>query len=511
MTRRFVVAIILAWVVFLGLVGLLASGALDRAKVSSGLVSGEKQEKDVITYWLGELIGTPRERVGRKAVDDYNRAHKDVYVNAVIMPYACYIGKINVAVATGEPPDVCVNAVRTIDGLRIRQKVPDLAVPVPDDMLPAEVRRRYGANCIAGVSRRGTVYMFPGVKYLFGGVLRGNRFGFEKAGIDIDRYLVHPWDYATFRREMKKLQVAVRREKGEEAYALGIGLTLVDTFLYQDLLPNVLGKEAAERDLLLYDRRRRRYVLDPAVTPEKLAAPMRLMQQLINVDKTWSKKSLGLDFAQQGNDCDRRGLAGVIWADTPGSAGASQVGQMDEVRRGLRTDYFRTTSVPVPTPRAGMPLIFRAGSDGFGVMRQIPYKGDAHTRHALEFASYLTSPKVQAELMTVSKFHVNPWPDEEAVFEFAKGYKDPIKADPGLRRQWTLYLEWLNSPNVVAPNLAWPDQDARDMISMRIEGFKSGAGHQILEQVLYNKKAPEVAARETLAGIERAIEGYYGE
>ncbi|MDO8588315.1 MAG: ABC transporter substrate-binding protein [Armatimonadota bacterium] len=511
MTRRFLAGILLTWAALLGLLGLLVSGSLDGAGVGSGPASGRKQQKDVVTFWVGELIGARRERATRKAVDDYNRRHKDVYVDAVVMPYACYLGKINVAIATGQPPDVCVNAVRQIDGLRVKQKIPDLAVPVPDDMMPEEVRRRYGKNCISGVSRRGRIYLFPSIKYLFGGVLRGNRLGFEKAGVDIDYYVANGWDYKTFRREMKKVQAALRREMGEEAYALGIGLTLVDEFLYSRLLPNAVGKEVAEREFLYYDKSRGRYVLDPAMTPRKLAAPMLLMQQLINVDHTWSRKSLGLDFAQQGNDCDKRGLAAVIWADTPGSAGYAQAEQMDERRRGLRSGYFRTANVPIPTPRKGMPLVFRAGADGYGVMRQIPYKGDKHTRHALEFARYLTSPEVQAKVMMAARFHVNPWPDEEAVVRCAKGYTDPIQTDPGLRRQWALYLKWLNSSNVVAPNRVWPDQDAREQIQMRINGFISGAGHQILEQVLYDRKKPSDAAKQILAGLKDAIDGYYRE
>jgi len=511
MTRRLSIGLALAWVVFLGLMAMLLSGYLDGKTVGSRLFFRKTEEKDVVTFWVGELLGTPRLRATLNVVEEYNRRHNDVRVDAVVMPYACYLGKINVSIATGQPPDVCVNSVRVIDGLRLKQKVPDLAVPIPDDMIPPEVRRRYGDNCMAGVSRNGRVYLFPAIKYLFGGVLRGNRKDFERAGVDIDYYLVHGWDYDTFRREMKKVQAAMRRDIGEEAYALGIQLTLVDTFLYQDLLPNVVGKEVAERDLLYYDKKRGRYVLDPDVSPENVAAPLRLMRQLINVDRTWSKKSLGLDFAQQGNDCDRRGIAAVIWADTPGSAGGSQVAQMDEVERGLRQSYFRTTSVPVPTPRGGMPLVFRAGADGYGVMRQIPYKGDAHTRHALEFARYLTSPEVLAKCMMATKFHVNPWPDEEAVFRYAKGYKDPIKSDPGLNRQWKLYLEWLDSKNVCSPTRTWPDQDTRDQIQVRVEGFKNGVGHQIIERVLYNRKDPSDAAREILAGIKDAIDGYYCE
>lgn len=508
MARKSVIAIVAAWAVFIIFVASLVSGVLDDNTIGA---AGRREKKDVVTVWLGELLGGPSELAGREIIAEYNRTHKDVYVNAVVMPYACYLGKINVSIATGQPPDVCVNAVRTIDQLRVKQKVPDLAVPVPDDMMPEELRRRYGPSCVAGISRRGTIYLFPTQKYLFGGMLRGNRSYFEKAGIDIDYYVEHGWDYATFRDALKKVQAVVRREKGPEAYGFGLQPAQMGTLLYQNLLPNVVGKEATERDMLYYDKTRRRYILDPAITPKKLALPLELMQQLMNIDKTWSRKSLGMDFAQQGEDCDKRGIAAVIWADTPGSYAHAQQGQMEDMRKGLRKGYFRTTNVPCPTPRTGMPIIFRGGADGYGVMRQIPYKGDRHTRHALEFAQYMTSPKSIARVAVAMKTRANPKPDEEAVFRHVKDFKDPIRQDPGLSRQWDLYLKWLNSPNVVSPDLIWPDQSDRDQIAQRVEAYRSGAGHIVVEQVVHNKKKPFDAATEILTNIRRIIDGYYRE
>ena len=510
MARRFVVAVVLAWVVFLGLLAALISGGLDDKTVGFRLSAGQRQKKDVVVIWLGELLGGPSEIAGRKIIDDYNRAHKDVYIRAVVMPYACYLGKVNVAIATGQPPDVCVNAVRTIDQLRVKQKVPDLAVPIPEDLMPDAVKRRYGPSCVAGVSRRGTVYLFPTQKYLFGGMLRGHRRYFEKAGINIDYYVEHGWDYRTFREALKKVQAEARRERGPEAYGFGLQPAQMTTLLYQNLLPNVVGKDATERDMLYYDKARRRYRLDPAVTPEKLAMPLELMQQLMNVDKTWTRKSLGMDFSQQGHDCDDLGIAAVIWSDTPGSYAQAQMGQIDRMKKGLRKEpIFRMTNVPCPTPRTGMPIVFRGGADGYGVMKQIPYKGDKHTRHALEFAKYITSPPVLAKVMVAMYSRANPKPDEEAVFKYAKGFKDPIRQDPGLSLQWDLYLKWLSSPDIVRPNLMWPDQDTRDRISGEVEMYKEGAGHRVVEDVVYNKKKPLDAAKEILANIKLIIDGYY--
>ena len=112
MTRRFVVAVVLAWVVFIGMLAALISGRLDDKTVGSNLFAGQKQQKDVVVLWLGELLGGPSEIVGRRVIAEYNRTHKDVYIKAVVMPYACYLGKVNVAIATGQPPDVCVDRAR---------------------------------------------------------------------------------------------------------------------------------------------------------------------------------------------------------------------------------------------------------------------------------------------------------------------------------------------------------------------------------------------------------------
>jgi hypothetical protein len=159
-----------------------------------------------------------------------------------------------------------------------------------------------------------------------------------------------------------------------------------------------------------------------------------------------------------------------------------------------------------------MPMIFRGGADGYGVMKQIPYKGDLHTRHSLEVAQYLTSPPVIAQVMVALYTRANPKPDEEAVFKYAKSFKDPIRDDPGVSRQWDLYLKWLNTPSQVArPNLVWPDQMAHDNIYSQVDMYREGAGHIVVEKVVHNQQKPIDAAKEILDNIKHMIDGYYKE
>ena len=513
MSRRFLTTIGALWVLLLALVALIVSGVLD---APSKPVT-KRRGRDVVTAWFGVIMGRWDEDVYRQVVADYNRARDVVVVEAVLIPYACYLGKINVAVATGQPPDVCWDAAYIVDGVRRRQDIPDLAVPVPEEFLPQSVRERYGESCVAAVSRDGVPMLFPAYTFIGQSMFEARADWFEKAGLDLEEILEEGWDYGEFRRALKDVQAVMRAEKGEQAYAFGFNLKDLNKLLYYDLLPSVIGRDAAQRSFLVYDADARRYRLDPEITPEKLAVPLRLMQQLLHEDGTWGRKHLGMDYGQLQNEFFEQGTLAVIWANSPGDAVAGQITHNREVDRGLRGERVKLTVLPAPVPRKGMPQVFLTGGEGWGVLRQIPGKGEAHTRRALDFARHLSSPEVLARLYRASGgLRLNLWPDPEAVLTLAPDVPSPVEEDPWLRFQWDTYRTWARTGQVYSSNIKWPDEEVHAELMQRMAPMYAsssylvgGQGRQIAERVLFGELDPLHGAREILAGIEKTIDDFY--
>ena len=504
--------LVLGWLVLLVLVVFLWSGKFERARVGPGAGDG----RDVIEFWAGVTPGQWYEDVLREVVEEYNRQQDEVYINALMIPFSIYQGKIKLAVATGQPPDVFENATSISESVRQKMDIPDLTVPIPEDLLPPETQKRYGPACMSAISKEGTPRMFPRFTYLMGGELLANAEWFEKAGLDLRAIIAEGWDYAEFREGLKKVQAAMRAELGEQAYAMGINLAIIYGIYYQDLLPAVVGLEKARRGFLKYEGEAGRYVLDPEIRPEELAQPLQLMYELINVDETWGKPYLGLPYSDliSQDFLDKR-LVALTHADTPGVPVALQIDHMRKYERGQVERPIRLSVLPAPTPRKGMPRVSVSSAFGWGVMRQVDYKGDEHTRHALEFARYMGSPEVLAEFYKAQGIRRDPWPDNQAVLALAPDVNDPIKADPGLGYLWEVYLDWMQSPHVYSANQPWPQQNVRKKVDAEISYQyigsyqRSGEGHQLVERVLYGEIEPLEAARKMLEDMARIIDEYY--
>jgi len=472
--------------------------------------------REVVTLWMGTIMGRWDELAMREAIRRFNDTHREIFIDAKLMPATVYGSKVNLAVASGRPPDVVYNADELVQSNRQRSDVSELVAPIPESMISAETRAAWGPAILRAIRVEGKIVRFPDSAFLNGMLLRGNLDYFREAGVDIEQYLEHGWDYETFTREMTKVQEAARRMTGREVYAFGLNLANAHRLLYTTLLPPIIGAEARARSFLEYDERSGRYRVDPAITVDALAAPLRFMQDLIHKDGLWGRKYLGMDFGQIGVEMFNRLDLVSILADTPGYSIYSQLYAEEEIRRGVRERPFHATNIPAPTPRAGMAPVFSAGANGWGVMRRIPPLSDAHTRAALEVARYVASPEVQALVFRMSKVRIHLWPDDAAVAALVTDVEDPIAADAWLSYLWGLYKDWMkNAATYHADAGDWPDPATRKDLLIRMgpdapaSYLTAGMGKQILEAVLFNQKAPEEAARELLAGMQREIDEYY--
>ncbi len=510
------IRVVLQWILLLASAGLLAAEARRTTPRGQSAGGDPAAGPEVISVWIGVIMGRWDEQATIKAVERFNRERDDIQIDLTLIPYTVYLAKLNLAISSGSPPDVVNNAYNVVGNLPKREQLIELIVPIPESMVSPAMRAAWGPSIMRAITAEGLITQFPSRTYLTGGVFVGNREHFELAGVDLRYYLEHGWDYETFKREMQKVQTAVRAKYGPEAYAFGLNLLNVPTLLYECLLPPIVGPEVVERQFLLYDEAAGRYRLDPAITPETLAIPLRFMQDLIHRDKLWGRKFLGLDFGQIVAElCERQELS-ATFTNTPGYSVSYQMLKQQEYDKGLRERPLRTTNVPVPTPH-GEDYVFGVGADGWGVMKQIPFRGDAHTSAALEVARYLASPEVQAIYYVESKgMRLHLWPDAEAVEALTRDVPSVIDNDPWLTYIWELYEGWMKSARTYS-NMGgdWPDLKTRRDLLRIISGSSGGSylfageGRQILERVLFNELEPLEAARMLLAGAAELIDDYY--
>ncbi|HPK02243.1 MAG TPA: ABC transporter substrate-binding protein [Candidatus Sumerlaeota bacterium] len=502
---------------------LCATGALLLCRLGQpprsdpGRDSVDADGTQVVDLWCGVIMGRWDESALQEAIDRFNARHPDIRIEPSLIPYTVYNAKLNLAIACGAPPDIVYNAVNFVAGMPRHTELANLLVPVPDSMVTPEMRRGWGETILKTITQDGRIMKFPDRAYLGGMMIQGNLDYLEMAGVDVKHYLSEGWDYETFKRELKRVQQVVRERTGREVYAFGLNLVNVPTFLFRFLLPPIIGADATERSLLAYDPAAGRYVLDPAITPEILAQPLQLMQDMIHRDQMWGRKYLGMDFGQIGIEIYDRLELVTTFQDTPGNSIYSQLLRNRDFAQGLREAPLRVTNLPVPTPTGDEPFLFSVGTDGWGVMRQVPYKGDAHTSAALQVARYLASPEVQALRFRYSDGMRNTlWPDPDAVEPFIRDLEDPIRQDPWLAYLWDLYESWMKEAETyLAEEEQFPDiHDRRALLNLLGVAsyggyFYSGQGKQTLERVLFNQVEPLQAAREMLAGAARLIDDYY--
>ena len=500
----------------------LAFVAIAIALIADALVNSDEREyadrtpdgKQVITFYRGAVLGRWDEPVYHRIVEQYNQSQDHTHVRMVYIPYTMYIGKLNLAVTTGNPPDVCLNVGFVANLTRQNPDMPDLTVPIPDDMLPPETRQQYGEGVMSAISVDGKPRIFPRSKYMTGGAFVGNHKWFEKAGIDLRDPLENGWDYDAFCDAMKRIQAVMREEIGPDAHAFGVNLLNLNKIIWSDLMPPVIGKDAASRAYLLFDEQQDRYVLDPAVTVDHLAQPLTLLHQLVHVDRTWGTRNLGLEYGQLIDEMNEKELVAVIMSTTAGSAVGMSVEHMEQYKQGLKSKPVLLTMVPVPTPRQDMLRVSSLGAGGWGALQQIQYKGDDHARAALEFAQYLASPEVLTEFYRTNPMRYNPWPDEAAVKALAPEVEDPIDSAPWLNYQWRTYLNWMQTWQLYSENganeqMPHPAAEAK-LRTLILQSRMYGRINQIVESMLYDETiTPRQAAEKIHAELKDIIDDYY--
>ena len=384
---------------------------------------------DTVTVWVNELIGSPDEAFYYELADLWNATHERVAVKMAVMSHAGYLSKLRVAIASGQPPDVCLAGLETLESLKYTGKASDLAVTISEEYFPDERLGRMGPVVKRTIVRDGRPTVFPMYRYCYGGVILANRAMLAEAGYDDARIREEGWTFEQFRDACRRMTRDLDGDGAPDTWGFGAALVHLRHLFLNEFGPGVWGREVSRHMFLYQDTETGRWGLHPDLTEEQVFRVFLLFDQLLNQDKTWSSAFLSMNWNEINDELIVRRRLGMTFGETPWAAKLRGDIWDFEAARGLHNDVPPPdlTVIWMPTEKPGRRPLPRAGVVGFSVLKQTPYKGDQHTENALRVALYLTHP-VHLARSQVRRFrHLPPEPARFAeIFPELLDTEDPL-------------------------------------------------------------------------------------
>src|SRR6476659_4520460 len=141
--------------------------ALD-ARSNSAATGTSFAPTDTVNVWINEHLGSPDESYYYALADLWNSIEPSVHLKMSVLGHAGYDSKLRVAIASGQPPDVCFGGIQSLEALQYSGKASDLAVPIPERYFPQERLDAMGAIVKRSVQHGGHPTVFPIWRYSYG-------------------------------------------------------------------------------------------------------------------------------------------------------------------------------------------------------------------------------------------------------------------------------------------------------------------------------------------------------
>ena len=461
---------------------------------------------DVIHVWLNELLGSPDESYYYELADCWNATNPHVQIKMAVMSHAGYESKLRVAIASGQPPDVCQGGLEVAEPLQYSGKTSSLAVEIPEDIYPVESLEAMGPLVAQAGARDGKLFVFPLYRYLYGGFLMVNRTLLLEAGFDDEVIRRDGWTFEQFRQAAKSMTKDVDGDGTTDVWGFGASLKNLEQLLDIEFGPGIWGKEVARRGMLGYDEKTQRWVRHSNLSEDDIYQAFLLFHQLHNVDKTWNPQTLSSTIFELHDEVDVHQRLGMAFCSVPWMPKMRKETWDLEVRQGVEKPhpFPDLTAVWMPTLRAGDRPSPIGGVYGLSVLRQEPYKGDAHTRNACRVALYLTHPVHLARSQLRSFRHLPPDPQRfGAIFPELIDLEDP----------------WVRFYNEAVDSGYWHARVAQFSDMLNLPAFqqvllektnwlrRKGLGY--LEEVIYEKSTPREAARRFHIELKQVVDKTY--
>ncbi len=464
--------------------------------------------KDTITVWINEMLGTPDEAHYYELADCWNTTHPNVKIKMVVMSHAGYESKLRVAVASGQPPDVCISGFETFESLQYSGKATDQAIAIPEELLPLERLEAMGPVVQKAAVRDGKQYVFPIYRYCYGGVMLVNRTMLREAGYDDEQLRRDGWTFKEFREACKRMTRDTDGDGQTDVWGFGAGLVHLEHLVNLEFGPGAWGKKVAERFMLGYDENTGRWTRHPDLKEEQIYQIFLLFHQLINVDKSWNPATLGMGTYEMLDEIITQQKLAMSFGSIPWAPKVYEDIRNLEISQGVKkpNPFPDLTMVWTPTLKAGDHASPSAGVYGFSVLKQTPYKGDAHTYNACRVALFLTHPVHLARSQLRQFRHLPPEPER-----FAKIYPELLNwEDPWVQ----FYNEVMDSGNwhiPVAQASDTPDLPEYIQVLVKRDLWLRKTGLNYLEQVIYEKMTPEDAAHRFYVELKETADNAYDE
>ena len=457
--------------------------------------------EDTVSVWVNELVGSPDETHFYELAGLWNATHTDVKIKMSAMSHAGYESKLRVAIASGQPPDVCMSGFETLENLKYTGKSLDLAVPIPESIMSKKELEAMGPLVEQLIVRDGRPTIFPIYRYCYGGVILANRKMLRDAGYDDEQIRRDGWTFDQFRDACRKMTRDLDGDGAPDTWGFGAALVHLEHLLMDEFGPGVWGREIARERFLARDEATGKYVLEPALTEEHIYQVFLLFHQLLNEDKTWNPAYLGMDWNEINDELIKRGRLGMTFGETPWVVKLRMDIWASEQTLGAKVQGPPPdlTVLWMPTLKPGDRPAPRAGVMGFSVLKQESYKGDAHTENALRVALYLTHPVHLARSQLRGFRHLPPDP-----VRFGRIFPELLqKDDPGVQ----FYNSVMNSDIPIVSLPPAPTDPSRLQylaLGAKMDRWLEKKGMDYLQQVIYGKLTLREAAKQFYEGLKEA-------
>ena len=475
----------------------------ERASTRVVTPAAPRDAEDTVTVWVNELVGSPDEAYYYELQDLWNATHPSVKMKMCVMSHAGYQSKLRVAIASGQPPDVCMGGLETLESLKYSGKSSDLAVPIPEAFFPNEEMDRMGRVVRDTIVRDGRPTVFPIWRCSYGGVILANRKMLEEAGLDDEQIRREGWTFGQFRDACKRMTRDTDGDGAIDTWGFGAARVHFTHLLLNEFGPGVWGREIAREMFLKKNDATGSWTVDPALTEDHIYETFLLFHQLLNEDKTWDPATLGMNWNEIIDEVVVRRRIGMIFGETPWVAKLRrEIWEADKAMgANLEGPPPDLTVIWMPTLRAGDRPAPRATVMGFSVLKQSPYKGDAHTENALRVAEFLTHPVHLARSQLRRFRHLPPDP-----VRFGTIYPELLQNDDPWVRFYNQVMD--SDLPLVGPVLSPSDPSFPQYLKLRseIDQWLEKKGIGFLEQVAYQKLDPREGAHRFYEGLRNLAE-----
>jgi hypothetical protein len=445
---------------------------------------------DTVNVWVNELLGSPDESYYYALADLWNSTVPRVHMKMSVLSHAGYDSKLRVAIASGQPPDVCFGGMQTLESLQYSGKATDLAAPIPSKYFSAERLEAMGTTVQRSILRGGKPTIFPIWRYSYGGIILANNEMLRQAGFDDAQIRAHGWTIAQFREAARRMTRDTDGDGKPDTWGFGAALVHLEHLFLDEFGPGIWGKEITRNNLLGYDAAAKRWTIHPALTEDQIEQAFALFDDLINVDKSWNASYLGMSFGEILDDLTVHRRLGMTFGETPWVPRLRrEIWQTNVALGAHQPEPPELSAVWMPTARAGDRPVPRAGVMGFSVLKQNPYKGDAHTDRAMRVALFLTHPVHLARSQIRSFRHLPP--DSKA---FGEIYPELLHSDD----PWVkFYNQVMDSDIPVVAEAPAPNDPSVSQLSAlrtKVDQWITRQGMQYLQQVIFRKLTPHEGA-----------------